>query len=61
MNQIVDELVEQKQNDVKIIDFDILDYARKGYGYLPHNEVCYMSDNNIDELVSKFFEDRKAI
>ena len=61
VNRIVDELVEQKQNDVKIIDFDILDYARKGYSYLPHDEVCYMSDNNIDELVSKFFEDRKAI
>lgn len=60
VNAIVDELVEKKQDDVKIIDFNILDYARKGYSYLPTKEVCYMSENNIDEMVREYFE-RKAI
>ncbi len=57
--RIVDNLVERKQNDVKILDFDILDYARKGYSCLPSDEVCYMTDDNINELVKHYF--KKAI
>lgn len=58
INKIVDDLVEQKPNDVNIIDFDILDYARKGYSYIPINEVCYLTHNDIDNLVKCYFEQK---
>lgn len=58
INKIVDDLVEQKQNDVNIIDFDILDYARKGYSYIPTDEVCYLAHNDIDNLVKCYFEQK---
>ncbi len=61
MNQLVYNLVEQNCNEVEIRDFDILDYARRGYSYLPHEEVCYMNNNSINEVVSSYFADREAI
>lgn len=60
VNKPIDDLVELKQNDVKIKEFDILDYAKKGYSYLPSNEVCFLEENNIDRLVKNFF-DKKAV
>jgi hypothetical protein len=56
VDKIVDELVEYKKDDVGIKDFDILDYAKQGYNYLPSSEVCYIDNDNINDLVSKYFE-----
>lgn len=56
VNKLIDDLVELYQNDVKIRDFDILDYARKGYSYLPSDEVCFLEENSIDKLVNGYFE-----
>ncbi len=56
VDKLIDDLTELKQNDVKIRDFDILDYAKKGYRCLPSNEVCFLEENNIDKLVKRYFE-----
>lgn len=61
IDKIVQNLVGQKQNDVKIMDFDILDYARKGYSYLPSDEVCCLTDNNIDKLAKDYFRNSRLI
>lgn len=61
IDKIVQNLVGQKQNDVKIMDFDILDYARKGYSYLTSDEVCCLTDNNIDKLVKDYFRNSRLI
>lgn len=60
VNKLIDDLVELKQNDVKIREFDILDYAKKGYSYLPSNEVCFLEENNIDSLVKNYFDKKAA-
>ncbi len=61
IDKIVRNLVEQKQNDVKIMNFDILDYVRKDYSYLPSDEVCYLTDNNIDKLIKDYFKNSQLI
>lgn len=51
INGITATVFRQKWHDVTVRDFDILDYARAGYGDAPINEVCRMENDTVDQLI----------
>lgn len=52
---IVGEIVREKIEDVNIDDFEILDYVKGGYSYIPTSQICSLQNDNLTEITRKYF------
>lgn len=53
-NTIIDRIIREKRDDVRTKDFEILDYVKKGKSCLPSDTLCYLENDNIDDLARKY-------
>ena len=51
IRNVTNAVFREKWRDVTVRDFDILDYAKAGYGDAPVNEVCHMENDDMDCLI----------
>ena len=54
VDAIVDRIVKEKRADVRTKDFEILDYVRQGRRWLPSHILCYLENDNIEELAKEY-------
>lgn len=52
---LMEQLVREKIEDVNIDDFEILDYVKEGYSYVPTNKICSLQNDNLTEITRKYF------
>jgi len=53
---IVKDMTDNKINDVRLLDYDIFQFAKEGYNYIPASSICEMDNNNLNEIAQQYFK-----
>lgn len=56
INSIVNDVYSEMADKVKMEDYDVLDYAKTGYSFIPYGEVYSVDDAEVSDCVRKYFE-----
>lgn len=53
---IIKDIVSNKAHDVKLLDYDIFEFCKQGYSYIPNRNICTLENDNLNELVRQYFK-----
>ena len=56
IDSIVSDVYKQMEDKVEMEEYNILDYVKTGYSYMPYGEVYSVDDAEISSCVKKYFE-----
>ncbi len=56
IDAIVKDMTSNKFQDVKLLDYDIFQFAKDGYSYIPTHSICQLDNDNLTELAQQYFK-----
>ena len=56
IDYIINDITEQKKQDVTVLPFDLFQFAEQGRKYIPVNNICSLTENNLIQIAQQYFK-----